>query len=250
MIVIPAIDLRGGKCVRLIQGNADAETVFSDDPVATAVKWQSKGAGFLHVVDLDGAFTGSPKNLDVVEKMVNALNIPIEMGGGIRDQESIESVFRAGVQRAILGTSALKDPAFAEAMCREYGSRIAVGIDAKDGMVATHGWTKVAEKPAIDFAVEMERAGVKTIIYTDIRKDGMLTGPNIEATKKIAQVTQDVELIASGGVSSLQDIINLRVLEPFGVIGVIIGKALYTGDLQLEDAILTSFEKASSFRKA
>jgi len=237
MLVIPSIDLHRGKCVRLIQGKVDAETVFSDDPVAIAVRWQSKGARFLHVVDLDGAFTGAPKNLDVVKRIVDALSIPIELGGGIRDQRTIETIFQAGVQRAILGTSALKDPAFAEAMCREYSDRIAVGIDARDGMVAIHGWTKVGEKSAIDFAVEMEKAGVKTIIYTDIKRDGTLTGPNIEATKKIAQATQNVGIIASGGVSSLQDIRNLKVLEPLGVTGVVIGKALYTGDLELEDAI-------------
>ena len=237
MLIIPSIDLRGGKCVRLVQGRADAETVFSDDPVAMAVKWQSKGACFLHVVDLDGAFTGAPKNLDMVKRIVDTVSIPIEMGGGIRDQRTIKTVFQAGVQRAILGTSALKDPAFAEAMCREYADRIAVGIDAKDAMVATHGWTEVGEKSAIHFAVEMEQAGVKTVIYTDIRRDGTLTGPNIEATKRMAQATQNVEIIASGGVSSLQDIRSLKALEPLGVTGVIIGKALYTGDLQLEEAI-------------
>ena len=237
MLVIPSIDLRGGKCVRLVQGKADAETVFSDDPVAMAVKWQSKGARFLHVVDLDGAFTGAPKNLDVVKEIVDAMSIPVELGGGIRDQRTVESVLQAGVQRAILGTSALKDPVFVEDMCREYGGRIAVGIDAKDGMVAIHGWTEVGEKSAIHFAAEMEDAGVKTIIYTDIKSDGMLMGPNIEATKKMAQATQNVDIIASGGVSSLQDIRNLKVLESLGVVGVIIGKALYTGDLQLEAAI-------------
>lgn len=237
MLIIPAIDLRGGKCVRLLQGRADAETVFSDDPVAMALKWQSKGAQFLHVVDLDGAFTGVQENLDIVKSIADALSIPIELGGGIRDQKAVERVLQSGIQRAILGTSALKDPAFAEDMCKEYDNRIAVGIDARDGMVATHGWTEVGEKPAVDFAIEMEAAGVKTIIYTDIKRDGMLKGPNIEATKKIAQAVQSVEIIASGGVSSLDDIINLKTLEPLGVTGAIVGKALYTGDLQLEDAI-------------
>jgi phosphoribosylformimino-5-aminoimidazole carboxamide ribotide isomerase len=240
MLVIPAIDLRGGKCVRLIQGRADAETVFSDDPVAMALKWQSKGARFLHVVDLDGAFTGSQKNLSVVKDIVSALSIPVELGGGIRDQNAIEGVLQAGVQRAILGTSALKDPAFVEAMCREYGDRIAVGIDAKDGMVAIHGWTETGDKPAVAFALEMEAIGVKTIIYTDIKRDGMLRGPNIEATRALARATHDVEIIASGGVSSLQDINDLKELETLGVAGVIIGKALYTGDILLEDAISES----------
>ncbi len=237
MLIIPAIDLRGGKCVRLLQGRADAETIFSDDPVAMALKWQSKGAQFLHVVDLDGAFTGAQENLDIVKNIASALSIPMELGGGIRDQKAIETVLQSGVRRAILGTSALKDPAFAEDMCKEYGDRIAVGIDAREGMVATHGWTEVGEKPAVDFAIEMEAAGVKTIIYTDIKRDGMLKGPNIEATKKIAQAVQSVEIIASGGVSSLDDIKNLKTLESLGVTGAIVGKALYTGDLQLEDAI-------------
>lgn len=237
MLIIPSIDLRRGRCVRLVQGKADAETVYSDDPIAMAVKWQSKGARFLHVVDLDGAFSGAPKNLDVVKEIAQTLSIPIELGGGIRDQTTIDAVFQAGVQRVILGTSALRDPVFAEAMCREYGDRIAVGIDAKDGMVAIRGWTEVGEKSAVDFAAEMEKAGVRAIIYTDIKSDGMLMGPSVEATKKIAQATQNVEIIASGGVSSLQDIRDLKALEFLGVTGVIIGKALYTGDLQLEDAI-------------
>lgn len=237
MLIIPAVDLRGGKCVRLIQGKADAETVYSDDPVVMAVRWQSKGARLLHVVDLDGAFTGTQKNLDVVREIADALNIPVEMGGGIRDQKAIEKVFQAGVQRAILGTSALRDPAFAQAMCREYGDRIAVGVDAKDGMVAIRGWTEVGEKSAIHFAAEMEEAGVRTIIYTDIKRDGMLMGPNIEAIGKVAQAVRETEIIASGGVSSLEDIRNLKNLESLGVTGVIVGKALYTGDLRLEDAI-------------
>lgn len=242
VLVIPSIDLRGGKCVRLVQGRMDAETVFSDDPVAVALRWQSKGARLIHIVDLDGAFTGSPKNLDIIQKIVDILDIPVEMGGGIRDQKTIDSVFQAGVQRAILGTSALKNPDFAKSLCQEYGNRIAVGIDAKDGMVAIHGWTKVEKKAAVDFSVEMEEAGVETIIYTDIKSDGMLSGPNIEATKMVAQSVQHTKIIASGGVSSLRDIRELKKLEPYGVIGVIIGKALYTGDLRLEEAISDTFE--------
>jgi phosphoribosylformimino-5-aminoimidazole carboxamide ribotide isomerase len=240
MLIIPAIDLRNGKCVRLIQGKADAETIFSDDPVATALKWEGKGAKFLHVVDLDGAFTGSPKNLDVIEKIVDAVSIPIEMGGGIRDASVVEGVFKAGVHRAILGTSALKNPDFAREMCDLYGDRIAVGIDAKDGKVAIKGWTELGEKPAVDFAIEMKDAGVKIIIYTDIKRDGMLTGPNIEATKNLAMAVKGVNVIASGGMSSLDDIKNLKDIESYGVVGVIIGKALYTGDIELEEAIILS----------
>lgn len=238
MIIIPAIDIRNGKCVRLMQGKANAETIFSDDPLSVAINWQNKGAKLIHLVDLDGAFAGKPQNLHIIREIANAVAIPIEMGGGIRNQNTIEEVFQAGVYRAILGTSALKDYAFVEKACQEYGDRIAVGIDARDGMVATHGWTEVAEKPAVDFAIEMEKAGVKTIIYTDIKKDGMLTGPNIEATKAMAESTKKVDIIASGGVSSIKDIINLRPLEPLRVTGVIIGKALYTGDIDLQEAIL------------
>jgi len=237
LLIIPAIDLRNGKCVRLLQGKADAETVFSDDPVSIALKWESKGAKFLHLVDLDGAFTGEQKNLDVIKRIADAVKIPIEMGGGIRDQKAVENVFQAGVDRAILGTSALKNPDFTKDMCDLYGEKIAVGIDAKDGKVAIKGWTEVERKTAVHFAVEMMKAGVKTIIYTDISRDGMLTGPNIEATKNLAIAVPGVNIIASGGMSSLNDVRKLKEIEPYGVTGVIIGKALYTGDILLEEAI-------------
>lgn len=238
MLIIPAIDIRNGKCVRLIQGKADAETVFSDDPVAMALKWENKGAEFLHIVDLDGAFSGEPKNLDIVEKIAKSVSIPIELGGGIRDNSSIDRVFQAGVYRAILGTSALKNPDFVSEMCDLYDEKIAIGIDAKDGKVAIKGWTEIEEKTAVDLAVEMKECGVKTIIYTDISRDGMLTGPNIQATKNLAIAVPGVSIIASGGVSSIEDIKKIKELEPYGVTGVIIGKALYTGNIQLEEAIL------------
>lgn len=237
MLVIPAIDIRNGKCVRLIQGKADAETVFSDDPVAIAIKWQEKGAKFLHLVDLDGAFTGAPKNLDIISKIVESVSIPVEMGGGIRDQKTLENVLVAGVKIAILGTKALTDPDFTKAMCKEYNDRIAVGIDAKDGIAAINGWTKSSEKSAIELAQEMRDLGVKTIIYTDIKRDGMLTGPNISATKNISMAVPGVNVIASGGVSSIDDIKALKKIEKYGVKGVIIGKALYTGNIRLEEAI-------------
>lgn len=238
MLIIPAIDIRAGKCVRLIQGKADAETVFSDDPVSMALNWESKGAEFLHIVDLDGAFSGEPKNLDIVEKIVKSISIPIELGGGIRNKSSIDRVFQLGVYRAILGTSALKDPDFVSEMCDLYEEKIAIGIDAKDGKVAIKGWTEIEEKTAIDLANEMKKCGVKTIIYTDIARDGMLTGPNIQATKNLAMAVSGVDIIASGGVSSIDDIRKLKEIEPYGVTGVIIGKALYTGNIQLEEALL------------
>ena len=237
MLIIPAIDIRNGKCVRLIQGKADAETVFSDDPVAMALKWESKGAEFLHVVDLDGAFSGESKNLGIIEKIANAISIPIELGGGIRDKFAVDKVFQAGVYRAILGTSALKNPDFVEEMCKLYDEKIAVGIDARDGKVAIKGWTEVEEKTAIEFAIQIKEYGVKAIIYTDISRDGMLIGPNILATKNLAIAVSGIDIIASGGMSSIEDIKKLKEIEPYGVTGVIIGKALYTGNIQLEDAI-------------
>ncbi|MEK7396310.1 MAG: 1-(5-phosphoribosyl)-5-[(5-phosphoribosylamino)methylideneamino]imidazole-4-carboxamide isomerase, partial [Candidatus Poribacteria bacterium] len=198
MLIIPAIDIRNGKCVRLIQGKADAETVFSDDPVAMALKWESKGAEFLHVVDLDGAFSGESKNLGIIEKIANAISIPIELGGGIRDKFAVDKVFQAGVYRAILGTSALKNPDFVEEMCKLYDEKIAVGIDARDGKVAIKGWTEVEEKTAIEFAIQIKEYGVKAIIYTDISRDGMLIGPNILATKNLAIAVSGIDIIASG----------------------------------------------------
>ncbi|MBM3708778.1 MAG: 1-(5-phosphoribosyl)-5-[(5-phosphoribosylamino)methylideneamino]imidazole-4-carboxamide isomerase, partial [Actinobacteria bacterium] len=201
MLIIPAIDIRNGKCVRLTQGKADAETIFSDDPISMAIKWEGKGAKLIHVVDLDGAFTGSPKNLDVISKIARSVSIPIEMGGGIRDRETVERILGAGIHRAILGTSALKNPDFAEEMCEHYIDKIAVGIDAIDGMVAIKGWTEIGKRTAIDFAIEMKECGVKTIIYTDIKRDGMLTGPNVESTKNLAIAVPKVDIIASGGMS-------------------------------------------------
>ncbi len=238
MLIIPAIDIKNGKCVRLIQGKADAETIFSDDPIDVALKWESKGAEFLHIVDLDGAFLGEPKNLGIVEKIIKSVSIPIELGGGIRNKTSIDRVFQIGVYRAILGTTALRDPDFVGEMCDIYGEKIAVGIDAKDGKVAIKGWTEIEEKTATDLASEMKECGVKTIIYTDIARDGMLTGPNIHSTKNLAMSVSGVDIIASGGVSSIEDIKKLMEIEPYGVTGVIIGKALYTGNVRLEEVLL------------
>ncbi|HIE26023.1 TPA: 1-(5-phosphoribosyl)-5-[(5-phosphoribosylamino)methylideneamino]imidazole-4-carboxamide isomerase [Candidatus Poribacteria bacterium] len=237
MLVIPAIDLRDGKCVRLLQGRLEDETVFSDDPVAMALRWQSEGAELLHLVDLDGAFEGTPKNLAVIEKIVEAIDIPAQLGGGIRDMERLEQILALGVWRAILGTAALKNPALVKEVCFKYDERIAVGIDAKDGMVATEGWLDISAKPAIEFAQEMESLGVKTIIYTDIKQDGMLTGPNLKSIKAIAE-SVDVDIIAAGGISSLTDIQALKSLESVGVVGAITGKALYTGKINLRRAIL------------
>lgn len=231
MQILPAIDLRGGKCVNLIQGIAEQETVFSDSPVAMAKQWQAEGAEYLHLVDLDGAFQGDSANLHIVREIVDVLDIPVQLGGGIRDMEQIDAVLALGVHRAILGTAALKQPKLVKQACKKYAERIAVGIDAKDGMVATHGWLEVSQKSAVDFAIELTE--VQTIIYTDIKSDGMLKGPNVEATKDILEATS-ANVIASGGVTSLSDI---EALKEIGASGAIIGRALYTGDLTLSDTI-------------
>ena len=231
MQILPAIDLRGGKCVNLVQGIAEQETVFSDSPVDMAKRWQSEGAEYLHLVDLDGAFQGESANLHIVREIVDVLNIPVQLGGGIRNMEQLEAVLALGVHRAILGTAALKQPRLVKQACEKHAERIAVGIDAKDGMVATHGWLEVSEKSAVEFAVEM--AEVQTLIYTDIKSDGMLKGPNVSATEDIVNAVS-ADVIASGGVTSLSDI---KALKEIGASGAIIGRALYTGDLILCDAI-------------
>lgn len=231
MQILPAIDLRGGKCVNLIQGIAEQETVFSDSPLEMAIQWQTQGAEYLHLVDLDGAFQGESANLHIVREIVEALNIPTQLGGGIRTIEQVDAVLALGVHRAILGTAALKEPKLVEQACAKYGNRIAVGIDAKDGMVATHGWLEVSQKSAVEFAVELDE--VQTIIYTDIKSDGMLKGPNVSATEDIIDAVS-ADVIASGGVTTLSDI---EALKDIGSYGAIIGRALYTGDLILSDTI-------------
>ena len=233
MLILPAIDLRDGKCVNLVQGKAGQETIFSDHPVKMAMQWQDGGAEYLHLVDLDGAFSAESDNLHIVKEIVEIVQIPVQLGGGIRSMERLESVLSLGVTRAILGTAALKNPSLVKAACREHGSRIAVGIDARDGMVATEGWLDISEKPALTFAKEMEDYGVQTIIYTDIKSDGMLQGPNLETTEAIAN-TVAVDVVGSGGITSIED---LQALKAIGVYGAIVGRALYTGALDLKTAI-------------
>lgn len=236
MEIIPAIDLKDGKCVRLLQGDMDRATVFSDNPVETALKWEAQGGQRLHVVDLDGAFNGEPKNRKVIEEIVDALNIPVQVGGGIRDLETIDTYVNMGVDRVILGTIAHKNPELVAKACEIYHGRIIVGIDAKDGKVAIQGWAEVTSKSAMELAAEYEEYGVAAIIYTDIAKDGMMQGPSIEATRYLA-LSVDIPIIASGGVSSVEDIKHLLPLEADGVEGVITGKAIYSGALDLKEAI-------------
>lgn len=236
MIIFPAIDLRGGKCVRLIQGDFDKETVYSDDPQATARKWQAAGAKFLHVVDLDGARAGSPQNLDAIQKILDAVEIPIEVGGGIRTLDDMERLLTMGVRRVILGSVAVENPALVAEAAQRFGDRIVVGIDAKGGFVATHGWEKSSSVTVVALAKQIAAAGVKTIIYTDISKDGMLSGVNAAAFAELAEKS-GAQIVASGGVKSIEDIRALKAVESAGVVGVIVGKAIYTGSLDLQSAI-------------
>ncbi|MCK5912710.1 MAG: 1-(5-phosphoribosyl)-5-[(5-phosphoribosylamino)methylideneamino]imidazole-4-carboxamide isomerase [Desulfuromusa sp.] len=236
MIILPAIDLKEGRCVRLEQGLMDRDTVYNDDPAAQALMWQEQGGEYLHIVDLDGAFAGQPKNKSAIRSIVNAIDIPSELGGGIRDLETIESYLDLGINRVILGTVAKEDPGLVKDACRLFPGHIVVGIDAKDGLVAVRGWADVTEKKATEMAKEMEAFGVEAIIYTDIARDGMMQGPNIEATKALAE-SINIPVIASGGLSTLDDIRRLIEIESSGVTGVITGKAIYSGAIDLREAV-------------
>ncbi len=236
MIVIPAIDIKNGKCVRLLQGRMDAETVFSDDPAAMGRRWENDGAALIHVVDLDGAVGKRPVNLDTVRKIIDQVNVPVQVGGGIRDMETIRMYMEQGVSRVIIGTEAIKNPDLVKTACREFPGQIVVGIDAKNGKVAIEGWTRTTEVTAVDLAKQFEDCGVAAINFTDIARDGMRTGPNLAETEKLA-LAISIPVVASGGVSSIEDIKNLLPLEAAGVIGVITGRALYDGSLDLKAAI-------------
>ncbi len=242
MIVIPAIDLKEGRCVRLEQGLMEKDTIYSDDPAAQARSWQEQGGELLHLVDLDGAFAGVPRNREAIRAIVAAVGIPTELGGGIRDLATIEAYLDLGVSRVILGTVAKENPALVREACRLFPRRIVVGIDARGGKVAVRGWAEVTEKSAAELAREMEDCGVEAVIYTDIARDGMLQGPNIEATRQLAEAIS-IPVIASGGVSSLRDIENLLAIESSGVTGVITGKAIYTGALDLRAAVALTKSK-------
>ncbi|HMK43598.1 MAG TPA: 1-(5-phosphoribosyl)-5-[(5-phosphoribosylamino)methylideneamino]imidazole-4-carboxamide isomerase [Dissulfurispiraceae bacterium] len=234
MRVIPAIDLKDGLCVRLLQGRQDDSTIYSHNPVATALQWQSCGAKLIHVVDLDGAFTGDQKNLLSILQIREAVKVEIEVGGGIRDIPRIDQLLSTGIERVILGTVAIEKPELVAEACRRHPGRILVGIDARNGFVAVKGWVEVTQVPALDLALRMQDSGVAGIIYTDISKDGMLTGPNVEATADLVERLA-IPVIASGGVSSLDDIRRLAAIPK--LYGAITGKALYSGTLDLAEAI-------------
>jgi len=234
MLIIPAIDLKGGRCVRLLQGRAGDETVYSDDPAGTARKWAGMGAELIHIVDLDGAFSGAQANLESIASIRKAVDIPLEIGGGIRDMETVERLAALGLDRIILGTIAAREPEFLKKACAEYPGKILAGIDARHGNVAIKGWVETTGIDAFELALLMEKSGASGIIYTDISKDGMMVGPNIEATRKMAE-SVSIPVIASGGISSLADIKNL--LEIKNLWGAITGKAIYSGRLDLKEAI-------------
>lgn len=234
MRIFPAIDIKDGKCVRLSQGRFDNVLIYSDTPMNIAKLWEAQGASFIHIVDLDGALVGYSVNDEVIKKIVSEVNIPVQVGGGIRTIKDIEHKLSLGVDRVIIGTKAVSDPAFIKEALQSFGAdRIVIGIDAKDGLVAIEGWETISNYNAVSLALEMKKLGVKTIVYTDISKDGMLQGPNITHTHEMAKAT-GVNIIASGGISSLKD---LELLQEVNIYGAIIGKALYENKINLEKAI-------------
>lgn len=236
MLIIPAIDLKDGKCVRLRQGRMEDDTVFSDDPVGVATHWVEQGARRLHLVDLNGAFAGTPVNGDIVKAIARRHpDLPIQIGGGIRDLDTIAAYVDAGVSWVIIGTKALKEPEFVSRACERFPGKVILGIDARDGWVATDGWAEVSRVQAVDLARQLRAAGVSAVVYTDIARDGMMKGVNVEATARLAR-DSGLPVIASGGVTNLDDIARLKTVSADGVIGAITGRAIYEGSLQLAAA--------------
>ncbi len=242
-MVIPAIDLSEGQVVRLERGDMSRRTVYSDDPAEVAQRWQGEGAERLHVVDLDGAIQGRPVNLASIKRIVQAVEIPVDLGGGLRNLDDIQQALDLGVRWALLGTSAVGRPQMLRAALDRFGDAISVSIDARDGRVAIEGWVQTSEMPALEFALSIQEMGVREVVHTDIARDGMLTGPNLAALRELAEST-DLSIIAAGGVKSLDDIRALKELEPFGVVGAITGRALYTGDLNLAEAVRVAAGRA------
>lgn len=236
MIIIPAIDIKDGKCVRLFQGRMDTETVFSDDPAAMAKRWENEGAVIIHVIDLDGAVEKYPKNIDAIKEIVKNVNAHIQVGGGIRNENTVKRFLDFGVKRIIIGTEAIQNPKWVKDACKTFPGQIVVGIDARDGFVAIEGWTKTTKIKAVHLAKQFEDCGVAAINFTDIHRDGMQSGPNLDETRHLAEAVS-IPVIASGGVATIEDIKNLMLLKKVGVVGVITGRALYSGSLSLKEAI-------------
>jgi phosphoribosylformimino-5-aminoimidazole carboxamide ribotide isomerase len=236
MIIFPAIDMRNGKCVRLLQGRAEHETIYFEDPVAVAEQWQSEGAEWLHLVDLDGAMSSGTDNRGFARKIFRTLRIPVQFGGGVRSMSDLQELLEAGASRVVLGTAAVEDVDFLSKALARFSDRIVVGLDARDGLVATKGWKQVEQLEVLEFAASLSRKGLRRIVYTDISRDGTLTGPNFEATRRVAEKSA-LKVIASGGISSLEELRRLKLLEVCGVEGVIIGKALYEKKFSLKEAL-------------
>ena len=235
MQLYPAIDLKDGQCVRLTQGRFDDAAIYETDTAQAALRWQKEGAAFLHLVDLDGARTGRSANAEAVASIVRAVSIPVQLGGGIRTRQAAAEALKMGIRRVIVGTRAVKDPAFIRQLIEEFGpERIVAGIDARDGMAAVDGWETLSARPALELCLQMRDCGVRHIVYTDISRDGMLTGPNVEATRRLTEAT-GLDIIASGGISSMED---LQQLQENGIRGAIIGKALYEKRIDLRQAVL------------
>ncbi len=233
MIVIPAVDIKGGKVVRLIEGRADAETTFGDDPVEWARRWVSEGAEYLHIVDLDGAFEGEPKNLECVREIIETAGVPVEFGGGVRESALVQTLADAGADRIIIGSAIIDNRSWVDLIFEQFPLRIAVGIDAREGRVAIHGWTEVTDIDALDLARECEEAGAAALIYTDISRDGRMQGTNIDAMRAVVE-TVEIPIIASGGVTTIDDVLTLAAT---GCDGCIIGRALYEGRISLPEAL-------------
>ena len=233
MEIIPAIDLRNGRCVRLYQGDYNQETVFAQDPVAVALKWYSQGAQWLHIIDLDGAATGEPKNLVAIEQITKESGLLVELGGGIREEETVAELLQKGVRRIILGTVVIENPGLVQKLCQRFGEAIVIGLDARDGRIAIHGWSKDTNVNVLELGGEMVKSGAQRFIYTDVKRDGTLTEPNFDMVSRLVTEVK-VPIIAAGGISRLE---HLQRLKALGVEGSIIGKALYTGDIDLREAI-------------
>jgi phosphoribosylformimino-5-aminoimidazole carboxamide ribotide isomerase len=235
MEIIPAVDIKGGRCVRLYQGDYLKETVFSENPVDVAMGWQAQGAQRLHVIDLDGAAGGRVHNMAVIEAILKKLELPVQLGGGIRDEETVAELLGIGIDRVILGTVAVENAELVKSLCRKYGEAIVVGIDARDGYVATHGWVQATEIKSLELGLQMADLGVKRIIYTDIKRDGTLTEPGFEAIAGMVRGLK-VPVIAAGGISKIS---HLKKLKEIGVEGAVLGRAIYTGDINLKEALRT-----------
>jgi len=236
MLIIPAVDIKNGRCVRLKQGDFEKEVIYGDDPIEVAEKWEKQGAKLVHIVDLDGAKTGKVKHLSLIAEIIRNISIPVEVGGGIRDLETIKELFAAGVENVILSTLAYENSSLLKKICEQYKGKISVSIDARNGFLSIKGWQEITKEKAIDFAQRMEDSGVKRFIYTDIKRDGMLSGINLEEIKKFAAAIKG-KVIASGGLGKIEDVKRIKNLKLNNLTGVIIGKALYTGAINLEEVI-------------